>query len=367
MFCLLFAGQRHRSDGRWDCRVDCQKSKKNLLTGVRVAIFLFRMKYLRFSLAFIFAAGLSANAQTATTEPVGYSTINPVGGATTIVPGFVNAAVFQGPSTASGNTLSGDFTPGSMAPTSFPAPVMNFPTHYAQVIGPTNSAQLGYVFDVDSVNAQGAIVSSDIPPAMDGQTVTIVVRPHVTLSSIGSSASGLAPYTDSASIFNPSFAGGSILCLYTGEDSEGYWIDGNTGDRLGQLPIYPATGFVFNAQGGGTITTIGSVQTSKVAVPLYANKLNIAGPQQPSSADKISDLNLVDVLGGTGAYTDSYATFSTSGNMAQTATYLSDDTTMIDGNTGVPVTTETTPLNAGAVLNVSSDKIWLVPPPNIAN
>jgi uncharacterized protein (TIGR02597 family) len=69
MFLLAFRSAE--ASVRWSVELPKKKSK-NLLTGVRVSLISPRMKLLRSSLAILLAAGFSANAQTATTDPVGF-------------------------------------------------------------------------------------------------------------------------------------------------------------------------------------------------------------------------------------------------------------------------------------------------------
>lgn len=315
------------------------------------------MKYLRFSLAIIVAAGLSANAQTtATTSPVGFATISPAAGTVSICPGFVEAAVFQGNSTAStsANTFSGSFTPGSYAPTS-----QGYPTTYVQVIS-SNSTYAGYIFDVASVNGQGAIVSSDpIPSGLNGQTVQIVVRPHLTLNKLIQGATGLADYSDAATFIN---ANGSLTtCIY----ADGSWLADDYSTPIGDLPIYPGTGFTLTSSGAAKLTTVGSVQTAPVAVPLYAGTPNLVNQMNPGAAVKVQSLNIASVMA---PYSDVFNSFSGTGNMAISGTYYSDGTDLLDSdyNPLPPNSSASVDANGAIAVTASSDTVWKAPAPTIA-
>ena len=315
------------------------------------------MKPLRSSLAIILAAGLSANAQTttATTDPVGFAVVEPAAGTVSISPGFVEAALFQGPSTAStsGNTFSGSFTPGSLAPT-----VQGYPSAYVQV---TSSGDYqGFVFDIASVNAEGDIVSSDaVPVALNNQSVQIVVRPHFTLNKLISGATGLTDYADVATFIN---SDGSLkVCIY----AEGSWLADDYITPIGDLPIYPGTGFTFTSSGAAKLTTIGSVQTSPVAVPLYAGVPNLVNQMNPGSAVKLQNLQIASVMT---PYSDAFNNFSATGNMSIAGTYYSDGTQLLDSNyEALPENaSDSVAANGAIAVTTSGDAVWKAPAPTIA-
>ena len=316
------------------------------------------MKPLRLSLAIIFAAGFSANAQTtATTDPVGFAQVSAPSGSSLIVPGFVNAASFQGQSTVtvsgSSATFSGSFTPGTMGPTTGDLP---YPTTYVQVTSGTYS---GHVFDIDSVNAGGAIVASDVPSALNGQTVSIVVRPHITLAALFQGATGVSDYSDAVTIANSD--GSPTIRYYDGTQ----WVAADFSTPAGQTVIYPGQGFVFSASQTVSLTSIGSVQTVNTAVPLYAGVANMVGSQNPGASVKIQDLGLATTLV---AYTDAINTFETDGNFGTGSVYYSDGTDMLDGSFSPlpPNSPDSVPANSGFAASVSSDTTWISPKPTIA-
>jgi len=315
------------------------------------------MKSLRFSLAIIAAAAFSANAQTiVTTDPVGYAQVIAPSGSSLIVPGFVNAATFQGQSTitVSGSTatFSGSFTPGSMGPTTGTLP---YPTTYVQV---SSGAYSGYVFDIDSVNGGGSIVASDVPSALNGQTVSIIVRPHITLATLFQGATGISDYADAVTLTNPD--GSKSIRYYDGTQ----WVGDDFSTPAGQTIVYPGQGFVFSASATVTLFTVGTVQTVNTAVPLYGGVVNLVGSQNPGASVKIQELGLTGTLA---PYSDSISTFETSGNFGTASVYYSDGTDMLDAGFSPlpPNSPDSVPANSGIAANVSADTVWFSPKPEI--
>jgi len=104
---FLLAFRSAEASVRWSVELPKKKSK-NLLTGVRDSLIFPRMKLLRSSLAILLAAGFSAKAQTATTDPVGFVsyTVNANSDQKVGVP-MQQASAFQGAATTvSGTTVS---------------------------------------------------------------------------------------------------------------------------------------------------------------------------------------------------------------------------------------------------------------------
>lgn len=295
-----------------------------------------------------------ANAQTtATTDPVGFVQVDAPAGTSLIVPGFVDAAIFTGQSAVSGQTFAGNFTPGTLGPTSGDLP---YPTHYVQVL---SGAFAGYVYDVSSVNAQGGIVCSDVPGSLSGQTVQIVVRPHVTLSELFNEATGLTAFADAVALNNPD--GTSSIRYFDGTG----WVADDFATPAGQTVVYPGQGFTLTASGAVALTTVGSVQTADTAVPLYGGVVNLVGTLIPGSATKISDLG---IAGDLVPYTDAISTFQGDGNMGNAGVFYSDGTDMLDdGFSPLPPDSDASvAASGGFAANVSADAVWMAPAPVIA-
>ena len=117
---------------------------------------------------------------TSYSEVVGYSQINAASGTVLIVPGFVKASAYSGLATISGQSLSATGLTSSALNTSNFSDRPNYPTHYVEI---TAGAYEGYSFDIAS-NTATQITAVGIPSALNGQTVSIVIRPHVTLDDL---------------------------------------------------------------------------------------------------------------------------------------------------------------------------------------
>jgi len=192
------------------------------------------MNILRSSLAILLAAGFSANAQTtATTDPVGFMTINlPVGSDTVVAAPLTKASVFQGAVTSrSGFVLTstganfGDLT-------SLP--------HYVQAVGGT---QNGMIFDVASNTTDTVtLVNNGVTPSGLDAGATYTIIPYWTLGQ-------LFPSTDQGVSFTP-----SINTLATGRRTQ-ILFPNVTGTGINRAPAstyYFLTNSSWRSTVGGT-------------------------------------------------------------------------------------------------------------------
>jgi hypothetical protein len=304
--------------------------------------------------SFNLAPSLMGQITSATTDPVGFAQVDAPAGTSLIVPGFVQASLFTGQSAVTGQTFASDLTPGTLGPTTGD---LSYPTHYVQVL---SGSQAGFVYDVTEVNAQGDIVCSDVPAALDGQTVQIVVRPHTTLSSVFNGATGLTAFNDAVAINN---ADGTTSIRYF--DGAG-WVADDFSTPAGQTVVYPGQGFTLTAAGIVKLTTVGSVQTANTAVPLYAGVVNLVGVLNPGAPTLVSDLGIsADLV----PYTDAISTFEGDGNMGSSGVYYSDGSTMLDSGFSPlpPDSAAAVPANGGFAANVTADSAWIAPAPAIAD
>lgn len=295
----------------------------------------------------------TSRAQTATTDPVGFAQVDAPSGTSLIVPGFVEASLFTGESIVSGQTFAGSFTPGAWGPTTGDLP---YPTHYVQVL---SGSLAGFVYDIDQVDAQGDIVCSGVPAELSGQTVQIVVRPHITLDALFNGATGLTPFSDAVALNN---ADGTTSIRYFDGSS---WVADDFSTPAGQTVVYPGQGFTLSAGSAVTLTTVGSVQTADTAVPLYAGVVNLVGVLNPGAATRVNDLGIASDLA---PYTDAISTFQGDGNMGSSGVFYSDGATMLDDGFSPlpPDSAASVPANGGFAANVTSDAAWISPAPVIA-
>ncbi|MEY5062743.1 MAG: hypothetical protein RLZZ112_707 [Verrucomicrobiota bacterium] len=219
---------------------------------------------------------------TSYSEIVGYSKVSVPSGTRAVVPGFVKAAVFSGAGAVSGQTVvSSGLTANALKPTEFSSGAPNFPTHYLEITAGTYE---GYSFDVLSNTASGVTVSG-LPTALNGTTISYVIRPHLTLGDIDSS--GLPDGSVVLNIFNnPTVAASSYLY-----DSGGNWYDGSGSFLMNHAVIYPGTGVSLNNSSGQfEVSFTGVVKANKTAIPVYQNATqNLVGPMNPSTSTSLTE------------------------------------------------------------------------------
>jgi hypothetical protein len=286
---------------------------------------------------------------TSYSEVVGYSNISLPAGSCAIAPGFVKAAVFSGSSTINGQTFSGSFT-ASLNPTSF-GDRPNYPTHYVEI---TSGSYEGYSFDVDVAGSSG-IQTDGIPSALDGATVSIVIRPHLTLNDLVQGQVGLIDYSDAVNIIN---LDGTTTTRFYADSS---WLAEDFTTPAGHTVVYPGTGLVFSA-GGAQITTQGVVKANKTVVPLSTAAVNIVGPSNPSSDTLVNNLGIATSLA---PYSDGFNVFSMDGNLATVATFFSDGSGILDSGFSPldPTATDSVPSNSAIAVSVTADTAWVINSP----
>lgn len=279
----------------------------------------FSMKLLRFSLALIAAAGLSAHAQTTVaTDPVGFMTIDlPVGSDTIVAAPLTKAPVFQGAVTSRNGfvltSTGADF--GDL--TSLP--------HYLQVIG---GAQNGMIFDI-SANTTDTLTLTDngVQPTGLDAGATYKVIPYWTLGQ-------LFPVADQGVSFTPSLntltTGRRTQILFPNVTGTGvnrapaatYFFVTNTFWRsttsatadANNTPILPDSYVIVrnttNSQSGLKLTSVGSVNTGAMVVQL--DRVSNSANDNYVSLGRPVDITLNNLgLITSGAFTPSINTLTT--------------------------------------------------------
>lgn len=282
-------------------------------------------------------------------DVVGYSKVSAASGTVLVVPGFVKASKYSGSSTITGQTFNASgLTANALNASNF-NDRPNYPTHYVEI---TSGSYEGYSFDIVS-NTTGQITVSGIPSGLNGQNVTIAVRPHMTLDDLV--APGLADYTDAVNIIN---ADGSSSTRFYASNS---WLAEDFSTPAGHTVVYPGSGYTLTS-GGATITTTGVVKSTKTAVPLYSAAVNYVGPMNPGGTTKVNNLGIASILA---PYTDGFNVASNDGNMQTTATYFSDGAGILDSGFSNldPAALDNVSSNAGFTVSVSADSYWIMPSP----
>jgi hypothetical protein len=315
------------------------------------------------SLALIGAG--SATAQTATTDPVGFSTLVVPVGTSLVVPTLNNSSVYTGMAAinAAGTTITPVNAPGWTASaykaTTFATPRPNYPKYYAEVVE-VGHAHEGLVIDIDDNSSLALTVAASETAgatSIRGTTVKISIRKHVTIADVN--ASGLSPGEDSVSVYNNPTNNLPTVCYYDGGSS---FLDSGFAYDVGHTPIYPGTGFAMSVTNNPvTLQFMGSVKMTKTQVNMFAASTNIVGPVNPASSTTFqSNTSLAAALT---PGEDGINNFSTNGAMTILGTYYSTGTEMLDSGYSPVNSTDAIPLNRGVVVSVVANTVWKVPSP----
>jgi len=292
-----------------------------------------------------------ASAQTVSTPVVGFQKVTmPLGGAA-FAPTFVKANTFTGPASISGSTVtttSNALAGLSLGPTSF-SDRANFPRYYAEVVN-TNSPFCGYNFDITSLNNASSFQSANIPAGLTG-TVTIAIRPHLTLADLDPAN---MQDGDSVTIYNDPSGGAS-----TYYQASGGWVDSNGNPGYAHVPVYPGTGVIYGGQSSAnTITLTGNVKNTPTAVPVYLGAvLNVVAPVNPSASVNYANQNIANSIGDGASFTK----YTADGSLVEESTYYAASGVLVDNN-GNPASS--VPIPGSQAVNVGSlsqDAVWIIP------
>ena len=291
------------------------------------------MKPYLFSLIAAAAVSGFASAQTtAYTTPVGYYDFDAKLGGNIFVPGLIKSPVFAGAITAATDNTSP--TPDTLtvaanaiaanAFNQLPAIPADIPngnpavparaTHYVEIT--QAGANQGIVVDIVSNTSSVITLARDISALGLAGTETILVRPHVTLSSCFASAEGtLAAYSDNATFANPD--GSSETYYFIGS---GVWSSNFGFDDGSTRPIPPGTGIFFFTAADVALTITGEVNTKDVVVQVTGGGVvNVVGPVNPlvGGSDLIKNLGFADMV----AFTDNITIYPPGDLETSIATY----------------------------------------------
>ena len=265
-----------------------------------------------------------------------------------MAPVFVKPAVFSGNSSITGQSFSGSFS-SALNPTSY-TDRPNYPTHYVEIVSGANE---GMTFDVESAGGSGITVSG-VPTSLNGTTVSIVVRPHITLADLAASSTGLQDYNDAITVFRENNQKASYIYTSTGVVADDYSTPADN------VVIYPGTGVVLNNGASALFTFPGQVKTTKTIVPIY-NGESIVAPVDPQGGASVSQLNIAGALA---PYSDAFSVISTTGDLAANSFY-SDGTDVLDENYS-PVAGSTDlslSVGNGLIINANGDSNWVANSP----
>lgn len=303
-----------------------------------------------FLAAAIFAVAIPSLgiAQTVSTPIVGFSKVEAPAGGRIVAPIFVKAPVFSGTSSISGQSFSGSFS-SALDPTSY-TDRPNYPTHYVEI---TSGVNEGLSFDVISAGPTGITVSG-VPAGMTGTSVSIVVRPHITLADLAASGSGLQDFSDAITIFRENNQKASYIYTSTGVVADDYSTPAD------HVVIYPGTGVVLNNGASASFTFTGQVKTTKTIVPIYSGE-SIIAPVDPQGGKKVSQLNIAGALA---PFSDAFSVISTSGNL-NASSFYSDGSEVLDENYSpvAGLTDLSVTVGNGMIINANTDASWIANSP----
>ena len=299
---------------------------------------------------YLFSIVFGISQTTVSTPVVGFSKVSLPSGTVLVAPGFVKSAVYSGSSTVSGQIFSAaGLTAGNLNQSSF-GDRPNYPVYYVEIVSGSNE---GLCFDIVS-NTTTSVTAVGVPASLNGQLVSVVIRPHLTLDDLVSSQSGLADYSDAVNIVT---SDGSTLTRYY---ANGSWLAEDFSTPAGHTTIYPGNAVSISTGGSVVINTSGVVKATKTQVPLYASAVNLVGPMNPSGSTKINSLGIQAALA---PYADGFNTYTVDGAGTTTGTYYSDGTSILDAGFS-PLdsnSTDSVPSNVGFAVSVSADTYWTMP------
>lgn len=321
-------------------------SSQRVKTSGKVAV-----SYVVIGMTFL---GFDLKAQSTVSTPVvGFQKITlPVGGKA-IAPTFIKANVFQGSATIAGSTVSvaaNSLTGLTLGPTEF-SNRENYPKFYAEVTQ-TNSPFYGYNFDITAANTSSAFTSQNIPFGLSG-TVTIAIRPHLTLADLSpaSLANG-----DSITVANDPSGAVSTYYVYNGG-----WIgsDFDTSKSFSHVIIPPGNGLIYSGQDTELqLTLSGVVKSTPTAVPVYQNAYaNLVAPVNPSAAINYASQNIASGIGSGAAFT----VYSSDGSFVEESVYYSTGSGLLDGSFTAISTVNVPGATAVSVGSLNSDAVWIIP------
>ena len=260
------------------------------------------MKKLNVTIAILVAAVMAGNAQTVTSDIVGYQTISvPVGLSTAGFP-LVNSDVLKvATTTLAGNAL------GLASQSNVGALLTSTEPYYIEVysgtlkgdrfdvdVAATIAAANGSVV-LDSASLNNTLLFSAVGSNLNGATVAL--RKHITIEQIQGMASSALVGNNSASLadqiqlYDNATAGYAAYFLRADGIT---WRKVGTTTAANKTPIPSGTGvFISKKTGAATLTAVGNVRLNDFSVP-YQVGLQLAAPGVPIDVTAAS-------LGGTAA------------------------------------------------------------------
>ena len=289
------------------------------------------MKKLNFALTLLAAAVMAGNAQTSTTDPVGYNTITAAGNGGSgikysfLAANLLNSPTFVGPIDGSLTASAGSFTDGQF----------NKGTTYAKYyVELKNGANAGQQADIISNTTDTlTVIDNTAFQALVGSGATIEIRKHRTLSDVFGGASGTASANDVLLAKGTVLSSADNVMVYEGGSYKDFFYSSSAlrpgwRDAVGAVatdrPIYPSQGMIIARKTNSdlNVVVVGTVKTGVSAIDLDAGYtlINLPAP---------ADATLPSIFGGA-----SGAANATDVKIAKGSVLSSADNILIAGPTG---------------------------------
>ena len=190
------------------------------------------MKYLL--LLLLLTLNINAQTSVAYTPILGYNTIHMEGGVNFINSPFINQPIYGGNGLVNGSTITIN-SPITIDP--------NQP-YYLELSD-------GSIFDIVSYS-NSVITILNFPISQQGLTISLNIRPHVTLGEIVKNSTGFSDYSDALSI---PYGDGSIPYIYISNAV----VDGDYATPADNTILYPDQSLILNNSYNISVTFFGEL------------------------------------------------------------------------------------------------------------
>jgi hypothetical protein len=190
------------------------------------------MKYLL--LLLLLTLNINAQTSTAYTPIVGYNTIHMEGGVNFINSPFINQPIYSGNGLVNGSTIT----------INSPITIDSSQPYYVELSD-------GSIFDIVSYS-NGIINVLNLPSILQGQTISISIRHHVTLGEIVKNSTGFSDYSDALSTPN---GDGCVSYIYI---SNGV-VEGDYATPADNTILYPDEKLIINNSYNISVTFFGEL------------------------------------------------------------------------------------------------------------
>jgi len=233
------------------------------------------MKKLNVALAILATAVMAGNAETATTDVVGYQTIAAAKGYTTLGFPLVNSPVVSG-------TVSSKTGSSIVLSSVVPSTVNAAKPYYLEVTSGTLAGERVDVSVTPGSATVGIVTSSGNTDTLStlAAGASVLVRQHITLGQLDASCSPALVGDDNNGDRVLFFIGGAFVAYV--KASDGLWYEDGGFDDMTDMPIRPGVGLLLHRRANTqtTVTQLGTVRSNKFARP-YTAGYQVYAPAYP--------------------------------------------------------------------------------------